>query len=187
MIRALIWIVATALFATMTHLAYVLFAPGYEMSRLISESVTATGINTFAVLDAGEQEKILKQSAGTAVAGVCPFDLANGTSLVFDAALPDTIWSFAIYADDGKDVYAINEVQAGTNRFRLTVKRSSGLLGMLLGDNGETGAANEGWTATTASRRGLAIMWVALDDRKLRNSYAEVMRQSTCRIQKPEI
>ena len=43
------------------------------------------------------------------------------------------------------------------------------------------------------SRRGLAIMWVALDDRSLRNSYAETMKQSSCRIeseigsQRPEI
>ena len=100
---------------------------------------------------------------------------------------------FTPSGDDGKDVYAINEAQAGTNRFRLTIKRSSGLIQSLLGDNGDTGAANDSWTTTMTSRRGLAIMWVALDDRSLRNSYGETMKQSSCRIeseigsQKPEI
>jgi len=192
MIRILTWLLATALFAAMIHIAYVLFAPPYEMSRLIGQSIKTAGINNFSVLDADAQELILKESSGTAVAGLCPFDLAQG-SLVFDAALPDTIWSFAIYGDDGKDVYAINEAQAGTNRFRLTIKRSSGLIQSLLGDNGDTGAANDSWTTTMTSRRGLAIMWVALDDRSLRNSYAETIKQSSCRIeseigsQKPEI
>src|SRR5438105_4155674 len=146
MIRILTWLLATALFAAMIHIAYVLFAPPYEMSRLIGQSIKTAGINNFSVLDADAQELILKESSGTAVAGLCPFDLAQG-SLVFDAALPDTIWSFAIYGDDGKDVYAINEAQAGTNRFRLTIKRSSGLIQSLLGDNGDTGAANDSWKA----------------------------------------
>jgi hypothetical protein len=54
---------------------------------------------------------------------------------------------------------------------------------MLWGDSSETGPVDDGWTATTPSRRGLAIMWVALDDGALRQSYASVMGKSTCRIE----
>jgi uncharacterized membrane protein len=182
MIRILTWLVAASLFAVVAHIAYVLFLPRYEMNRLIGEAAGAVGTNTFAVLDATEQELILKQSGRTAVAGLCPFDLSTGT-LVFDAALPDAIWSFAIYSETGKDAYAINETQAGTNRFRLTVTQSPGLIGMLWGEASDSGVITDGWAATTPSSRGLAVLWVALDDRQLRSAYADVMKKSTCRIE----
>ena len=35
MIRGVIWLAAAGLFALATHLAYVLFLPRYEMSRLM--------------------------------------------------------------------------------------------------------------------------------------------------------
>jgi uncharacterized membrane protein len=180
--RAISWILAAALVAVISHIAYVLFLPQVEMNRLMSESVDAAGMNRFTVLAAGDQELILKESGRIGIAGVCPFDLADGT-LVFDATLPDAIWSFAIYSQDGKDAYAINEAQAGTNRFRLTVKQSPGLLAMFMGSSDDTGGINDGWTATMPSRRGLAIVWVALDDRALRSAYAQVMKQTNCHIE----
>jgi uncharacterized membrane protein len=182
MIRTLFWFLAAGLFAVMAHIAYVLFIPQYEMSRLIAASVRTAGMNSFAVLDPGQQEQILKESGRTGVAGLCPFDLADGT-LIFDATLPDAIWSFTLYSESGEDAYAINETQAGTSRFRLTVKQSPGLFGMLSGGSDDTGPVGDGWTATMPSRRGLAVMWVALDDRNLRTSYADVMKKSTCRIE----
>jgi uncharacterized membrane protein len=159
----------------------VLFLPRYEMNRLIGESVRAVGMNNFAVLDPGNQELILRESGRSAVAGLCPFDLSDGM-LVFDATLPDAVWSFAVYSEDGSDTYSINEAQAGTNRFRLTVKQSPGLIGMLWREGSEGGAIGDGWTAMTPSARGLAVLWVALADRELRTAYAEVMKKSTCRI-----
>lgn len=183
MIRVISWLISAALFAVVTHIAYVMFVPQYEMRRLIADSAAAAGINRFAVLDADQQQLILKENGRTAVAGLCPFDLSDGM-LVFDAALPDAIWSFAVYADSGKDAYAINEAQAGTSRFRLTVKRSPGLIGMLWGEGIDTRAIGDGWTVTMPSSRGLAVVWVALDDRNLRTSYAEMMKKSTCRIER---
>src|SRR5437764_14341308 len=98
MIRILTWLLATALFAAMIHIAYVLFAPPYEMSRLIGQSIKTAGINNFSVLDADAQELIHKESSGTAVVGLCPFDLSQG-SLVLDAALSDTVLLHALLAD----------------------------------------------------------------------------------------
>jgi len=183
MTRGIIWLAAAGLFALATHLAYVLFLPRYEMSRLMEEAASIVGINTFAVLEKSQQEAILKASSRTGVAGVCPFDLKDG-ALVFDAMLPDGIWSFSIYSEDGRDAYAIDEAQAGTNRFRLTLKQSPGLIGMLLGEGSDGAAVSEGWTAAMPSRRGLAILWVALEDRALRPAYADVLKQSTCRIER---
>jgi uncharacterized membrane protein len=183
MIRTISWALAAGLVAIISHIAYVLFVPQLEMTRLMSESVQAAGINRFAVLAAGDQEVILKESGRIGIAGLCPFDLADGT-LIFDAALPDAIWSFSVYSEDGKDAYAINEAQAGTNRFRLKIKQSPSLLAMFMGDTGDTGTIGDGWTATMQSRRGLAVVWVALDDRNLRNAYAEVMKKSTCHIER---
>jgi len=182
MIRIISWLLSAALFAVVTHIAYVMFVPQFEMRQIISDSAAAAGINRFAVLDAGQQQLILKERADAAVAGLCAYDLSDGM-LVFDADFPEAMWSFAIYSDSGKDTYAINEAQAGTSRFRLTVKRSPGLLGMLWGEAGEARAIDDGWTVTTPSDRGLAIVWVALDDRNLRNSYAEMMKKSACHIE----
>jgi uncharacterized membrane protein len=186
-IRTILWLVASSLLAVIIHIAYVLFVPQYEMGRLIGQAVeAAAGVNSFVVLEPAQQELILRENSRSGVAGLCPFDLSEGT-LVFDAALPDAIWSFALYSENGKDTYAINKAQAGTSRFRLTVKPSPGLIGLLRGVTGDQGGAvDDGWTVTTPSERGIAVVWVALDDRSLRKTYADVMKRSTCRVMKPE-
>jgi uncharacterized membrane protein len=182
LIRTFFWVLAAGLLAAVTHLAYVLFLPSYEMKQMIQESAAAAGVNTFAVLEPRDQERILKESARLGVAGVCAFDLTGGT-LVFDAVMPQATWAFTIYGEDGEDAYAINNAQAGTNQFRLAASRSPGLLAMVTGGTGEDTAPNDGWTATIPSQTGLIVAWVSLDDRALRPGYTAVLGQSRCHIE----
>jgi uncharacterized membrane protein len=182
MIRSITWLLAAALGAIVTHIAYVLFLPSYEMNEVLGGSVRAVGVNRFGVLEAAQQETILKESARSMIAGVCPFDLSDGT-LIVDVSLPDALWSLTVYGDNGKDAYAINEAQAGTNQFRLTVKRTPSLIATILGGSGDTTVPDDGWTAMTSSRRGLAVVLVALDDRQLRPAYADLVKKSSCHIE----
>jgi uncharacterized membrane protein len=182
LIRAFFWVLAAGLLAAVTHLAYVLFLPSYEMRQVIRDSAAAAGVNTFSVLQPDDQQRILKESAGLAVAGVCAFDLTGGT-LVFDAVMPQATWSFTIYGEDGEDAYSINDAQAGTNQFHLIASKAPGLLQMLTGGTGESTVPNDGWTAAIPSQSGLVVAWVSLADRALRPGYAAVLGQSRCHIE----
>jgi uncharacterized membrane protein len=182
MIRTIAWFLAAGLFAISVHIAYVMFIPREEMNQVIGESARIAGMNRFTVLSGEQQEHILNESGKTGLIGLCPYDLSRGR-LVFDASLPDAVWSFTVYSESGEDSYALNEVEAGTNRFQLTITPSPGLIGLLSGEGSDAGMIGDGWTVETRSRRGVAIVWVALEDARLRSSYADVVSKSSCRLE----
>src|SRR5262245_66259425 len=91
------------------------------MQSLMGAGEDDTPVNRLVLLDAPEQMRLLGETEREAVSAKCLFDISNGELSVV-AEMPDTFWSLTIYSDKGADLYTINDRQAGTNNFKLTVK-----------------------------------------------------------------
>jgi uncharacterized membrane protein len=177
----LFWTVSGLALAAVVHLSYVLVGTRFALQDMISTEAQAATSGQFTLLAPEEQLRLLGESEDDAVAGRCLFDLKGG-ALAIDAAMPDGFWSLTIYSQSGQEVYSINDRQAGTNRFKLTVKRTPGLLSFFTSsDTPDTKPSeNEGWSAEIGADRGFAIFWAALDQPQMRPSMARELARTTC-------
>ena len=159
--------------AAIIHLAYVLFFPPFAMERMMERSIVRAQSNGHPAL--------LAETNRDEVLAMCRFDLDQGI-LALEAAMPDGLWSLTVYGSDGADLYAVDDRQAGTDRFRLTVKKAPGWIELLKG--GDTGGElNDGWSVEVDTASGVAVFWAALDDRAMRDSVAQALVASTCRVE----
>ena len=179
----LFWIVAGLMLASVVHLSYVLVGTRFALQDIVSTEAQAAATGQFALLTPQEQLRILGESEKDAVAGQCVFDLAGGW-LAIDAAMPASFWSLTIYSDSGEEVYSINDRQAGTSRFKLTVKRAPSLLSFFTNDPDTKPSENEGWSAEIGGDRGLVVFWAALDQPQLRPTFARELERSTCTVER---
>ena len=163
--------------AIIIHLSYVLFFPPFAMERMMERSIVTA--------ESGGHPALLAETNRDEVVAMCRFNLDQG-DLALDAAMPDGLWSLTVYGSDGADLYAVNDRQAGTDRFRLTVKKAPSWLELLKG-GGDAGAeVNDGWSVEIDTARGVAVFWAALDDRAMRDSVAQALTASTCRVEAAE-
>lgn len=179
----LFWIVSGLVLAVVVHLSYVLLGTRFAVRDMISTPAQAAPNAQFRLLAPDEQLRLLGENQDNAVAGQCGFDLKGGT-MAIDVAMPEGFWSLTIYSQSGEEVYSINDRQAGTNRFRLMVKRAPGLLSFFTSDDTpETRPSqNEGWSAEIDVDRGFAVFWAALDQPELRASIASALERSSCTV-----
>lgn len=161
--------------ATIAHLGYVLFFPAFTMQRLIAGDTLRTE---------GGHPAVVAANGSDEVVAMCRFDLDEG-SLGIDATMPDGLWSLTVYGADGADLYAVNDRQAGTDRFKLTVKKAPGWIDLLRGGS-DSADVNDGWSVEVDTRKGLAVFWAALDDKAMRDSVAKTLTASTCRAEAAE-
>jgi uncharacterized membrane protein len=100
--------------------------------------------------------------------------------------MPDTFWSLTLYSDKGADLYTINDRQAGSNTFKLTVKRAPGMLELLSGDQSETARAlSDGWSVEIPEPTGIAVFWMALDYPEQRKLFTDILSGSSCTLTTP--
>lgn len=172
-VRSLPLLACAALIAAIiAHLSYVLFFPAFAMGRLIGGDMLRTQ---------SDRPAVLEETGTDEVIAMCPFDLDRG-SLALDASMPDGLWSLTVYGAGGADLYAVNDRQAGTDRFKLTVKKAPGWL-ELLKSAGEGADVNDGWSVEVDTSRGLAVFWAALDDKAMRGTVAKTLAASSCRVE----
>ena len=179
---ALFWLGVALLIGAVSHLSYVLIAPSFAMQRLIGAEQDDTPVNRFVLLDATEQMRLLGESESEAISGKCLFDISKG-ELSVAAEMPDTFWSLTLYSDKGADLYTINDRQAGTDKFKLTVKRAPGIMELLSGDQSETARAlSDGWSVEIAKPTGIAVFWMALDYPEQRKLFIDTLARSSCTL-----
>lgn len=175
----LFWFSVFLVAAIVVHLAYVLFLPGYRMGRIIAEAEAATGINRLAVLPDTAQRQIFGYAQGFAVA-VCPFDLTDGPARL-EAIFPAVPWSLAIYSERGVPVYAVDDRQAGADRFSLRIQSTGALRDLLRSDDEPVSKGND-FTVETHGNRGLAVLRAAIPEPSYRWVITEALRRSTCKL-----
>jgi len=170
------------LIGAVAHLSYVLIAPSFAMQRLIGAAEGDTPVNRLVMLNGPEQMRLLGETENESVSAKCLFDIRKG-QLSLAAEMPDTFWSLTIYSDKGEDLYTINDRQAGTDKFTLTVKRAPGLADLFASDQAEVQRAlSDGWSVDIPEPRGIAVFWVGLDYPEQRKLFTDILSRSTCTL-----
>ena len=182
----LLWLVTVGLVAVATHISYILFAPGYLFERQIYLSTDGKPNNTFFVLAPEKQAALVPTSTAQDVVGICKYDLQGG-HLVLSANLPKSYWTMSIYTQSGKQVYALDDVQAGSSAISIELSQSKSLIEQIFSavsssaDGEDQGQIEDlGWRVETTERRGLAIVWIPLSDQLMRPRVENIIKESRC-------
>ena len=177
------WLMTAVLVGVITHVSYVLFMPSYVFSRHLNQSTDGQPYNQFFIADPTKQTSLLPSATSKSIVGLCKFDLSLGPIELL-AKLPRAYWTLSIYAQSGRQVYSLNDVQAGTSEFKVELSRSKSFLEQVLriGRAEEpTQTENLGWHAETAEPRGIAVIWIPISDDLMRPQIEAVMKGSTCK------
>jgi uncharacterized membrane protein len=178
----LLWVAMVGLVAVATHISYVLFAPGFLFERKLYLTTEGRPENSFFVLSPDKQVQLVPTATPEDVVGICKYDLQGG-KLELSANLPRSYWTMSIYTQSGKQVYALDDVQAGSSAISIELSQSRTLLQQLFGSS-EGDDANQiedlGWRVETTERRGLAIVWIPLADQLMRPRIEAIIKESRC-------
>ncbi len=178
----LFWILTVSMIIVAVHISYVLFAPALLFQQKLYQATEGRPDNSFFILAPEKQAQLFPAATVLDVVGVCKYDLGAG-QLVLSATLPKTYWTMAIYTQSGKQVYALDDVQAGSSAFTIELSRAKSFLEQIMstGDPDDAGQIeNLGWRVETTERRGLAIVWIPLSDELMRKPIEAIIKDSRC-------
>ena len=178
----LFWLLTVSMIALAFHISYVLFAPAILFQQKLHQATEGRPDNSFFILAPEKQRQLFPAATLQDVVGVCKYDLGAG-KLVLSANLPKTFWTMAVYTQSGKQVYALDDVQAGSSSFSIELSRSKSFFEQIMsvGDADELGEIETlGWRVETTERRGLAIVWIPLSDELMRKPIEAIVRESNC-------
>jgi uncharacterized membrane protein len=180
MMARLYWLAVAAVVAVITHVAFLLYFPGYLFASEIARMTEAHGENRFFILPQEDQAKLLPGLPRNGVAGICLYDVSVG-NVTLSADLPDGFWITSIYTDKGQSIYSVNNRQSGSNVFTVSLSRAPGIIETLLqATDKERPEIDSGWTVMSPEPRGLAVVWYPLPDKALRDVTAEAMAHTAC-------
>ena len=177
------WLIVAILVAVITHVSYVLFAPSFSFQRQLSAATDAKPYNQFFVADPANQTLLWPAATSKSVIGICKFDL-NAGSVELNAKLPRSYWTLSVYAQSGRQVYALNDVQAGTLDFKVELSKTKTFFQQLVGNSRADDATqieNLGWHAETSEPRGVAVIWIPIADELMRPQVEKIIAGSSCK------
>ncbi|MDE2444895.1 MAG: hypothetical protein KGO94_01870 [Alphaproteobacteria bacterium] len=177
------WIFVAALVGLVVHIVYVLFLPSYWFEQQLGRVTEQQTVNAFFIAKPEVQARLLPSTTSQSIVGLCIFDLRSGP-VALQATLPRTYWTFSVYSQSGRQVYALNDVQAGTSEFKVELSQTKTFLQQLLG-NGRADDVNQvenlGWHAETSESRGIAVIWIPIADEAMRPQIEGVLKHSSCK------
>ena len=177
------WIIIAVLVGVVSHVSYVLFMPSFVFVRDLDANTNGQPYNHFFVADPKIQTGLLPAATAMSIVGLCKFDLSQGP-VELQAKLPRSYWTFSVYAQSGRQVYALNDVQAGTSEFKVELSKTKTLLQQLIGTGSPevlSQTENLGWHAETAETRGIAVIWIPISDELMRPQIEAAMKGSSCK------
>jgi uncharacterized membrane protein len=177
----LFWIFFGLLAGAAAHISYVLFVPGLLFGRT-TDQLTANGPG-MQILAPDRQRNALPGFSGDSVAALCRLDLSKGKTAL-SLKVPPSYWTLAIYTQSGKQVYALNDKQAGVEQLDIVVSRTKSVIDQVnaVGDQGEVldDIANAAWTVDMPDTKGIALLWAPLSDPHGRSAMEALVKQGTC-------
>ena len=176
----LFWIAIFCTGAICAHLAYVLYGPVWQASRLLAAARAVAGDNTLKLLDGPERQRLFGDAAQGAAIAICPL-AAGSDPVALSAVFPDEFWVFTIYSAKGRPVYALDEQRAGQRSFILTIGKSAGLED-LLNPAPQDPATAESWKTAIPGGQGLAVLWAAVPAPYLRQRIEDTLARSRCGV-----
>jgi uncharacterized membrane protein len=179
----LFWIFMALLIAVSVHIIYVLSVPGLVFQRDVARASRGSEANSMHVLTKAERLGILPAYAGESVTALCRIDLSKG-KIALNLKVPVSYWSFAIFTEKGRQVYALNDKQAGAETFDVEISRAKSLIEQVTGVGEPEDAAeeinNSAWSVEMVEQRGIALLWVPLAEPLMRPAIEAIIKESRC-------
>jgi uncharacterized membrane protein len=97
--------------------------------------------------------------------------------------VPEGHWSLDIYTIRGRQVYALNDRQADSREFSVTLEQEASLFATIIGGGPvepDVTSENVGWRVELAEDKGLAILWMPQSDKWRRREAQRVLEKSRC-------
>jgi uncharacterized membrane protein len=176
------WFIVAAIVAAAVHLSYVLYMPSLLFQKKLLAETSGKPDNSFFVVEPDQVSKLYPAATANDVVGVCKYDLGVG-KLVLTAQLPRSYWTLSIFTQSGRQIYSLDDVQAGSNSFTVDLSPAKSMLQQLLakGDSEDGGQIeNLGWKVETTERRGIAVVWIPLADPLMRREIENTVTASKC-------
>lgn len=180
--RAVFWLLVAIVLSVITHFAYALFVPSRQFDAALSAALKDARANSFVILDPAQQTSLLSYATRDDVVGLCKYDVRQGP-VVVSANVPEAFWTFAVYTNHGRQVYALNDTQADSNAFTVELSAAKSVLAQITspGDDAETGiGADAGWRVAVTEPLGIAVLWIPLADGVFRADAEAAIRDSRC-------
>jgi uncharacterized membrane protein len=177
------WLLFAGLVAAAVHISYVLFVPGAALHNELAALSTPAEKSKWHIATDSEKSSLLPGFAGSGVAAICAFDLGQGP-YELGMNVPKSYWSLAIYAETGKQVYSLNDKQAGAETFQIEVRKAKSMLDQLASvgeaENTVDVISNIAWTVEMADRRGVAVLWLPAADQFEQGTLVAQVQSSSC-------
>ena len=177
--RKLFWLAAAFFSATSVHAAFVLAVPSFTLERTIARISADTGSNSFFILPADEQSRLFPAYSPLSVVGACAFDVSQGP-VDLTANMAPGFWTLTIYSSTGDVIYSLNDAQAGTAQFTVSLKQAPGIWEMLNQSTQLDAATATGWNVGTADPKGLAVLWQPVAEPALRPLTVRNLGRASC-------
>lgn len=182
MIGRMFWLV-TALFAGIAvHLTTVLYLPGFSFERKLNSVSVGQKANSFFLMAPESQSNFLPTATARDIVGLCLLDFSKG-KVVVNAHVPLSFWNFTIFNSSGQQVYAINDVEAGSGTFSVELTKAKSLIEQVRGkpDPEDAGKiTNSGWHAEVAGDKALAVLWLPVRDPLQRKAMEKEVKETNC-------
>ncbi len=167
------------------HIMYVLSVPGTVFQQDMARATRGSGTNALHVLTRAERLEILPSYAGESVTALCRIDLGKG-KVGLNIKVPASYWTFAVFTEKGRQVYALNDKQAGAEAFDVEISRAQSLIEQISGVGDPESVVDEinnsAWSVEMIEQRGIALLWVPVVEPLLRPAIEDVVKQSKCSV-----
>jgi uncharacterized membrane protein len=176
------WFIVAAIIAGAVHLSYVLFVPGMLFQKKLEAETAGKPSNSFFVVAPDQVAQLFPIANANDVVGICKYDLGAG-KLVLTARLPRSYWTLSIYTQSGRQIYALDDVQAGSNSFTVDLTSAKTMWQQLSAKNDADDGGqieNLGWKVESTERRGIAVVWIPLADPLMRQNIEATIKASKC-------
>lgn len=174
------WIIAAVFTALAVHSSIIVAAPGYSYGRAMTRLAAQAGFNAFFIMPSQAQTQLFPTYPRESVIGLCVFDVSAG-DVQLSAQMPPGFWTLTVYSSTGAVIYSVNDRQAGTGSFTLSLSRAPGFVETLLkAAEKEKIEEDSGWTVKTVDPKGLAVLWYPEVETAMRPHIIREMKASTC-------
>lgn len=179
----LFWFFTAAFLGLAVHIATILYLPGLSFGRGLARVTGNAASNSFFVMKPETQVGLLPTTTTQDIVGLCLVDISKGNVIISAHGLSQ-LWSLVIYKTSGQQVYAINDVEAGTGDFNVELSKSKSLLQQLTGKpEAEDAKAieNIGWHAELSENTAIAVLWMPVPDALQRPALEKVALATSCK------
>jgi len=184
MIGRLFWLLTMACVAIAAHLVTVLYAPGFSFERSVARAGSGHTTNSFFILKPELQGALVLSASEQDIVGLCLVDLSKG-NIVFSATVPAGLWTLAVYAESGQQVYGINDLEAGALHFSVELAKAKSVIQQLTKKpdaEDATAIDSVGWHAEVNGKNAVAVLWVPVPDAARRGTVEAQVMGTSCAV-----